>query len=1104
MKKVMLIQPWKYHDEGIPYHDLSQEWRNGPYSLLLLSTLLKEKSIPVYLVDLHPVLIHNAGKITSCLKYLKEAIIDFQPDIIGVSFFSYQYIEVEKIVKYAKKVCKDINLNPLFIAGGIHASVEPKQTIEQLGFDYAFVGEGELGLLDLSQGETPEQVPGIVSLKSESFQPAKLIDDLNSLPFPDWQLCDYKFYSIPSCGKISLRLSRTLDIMMGRGCIYRCSFCAYPTLSKVRFYSAEYLIEQIKKMKQSYRIDSVYFIDSSIGNNREVLKQFCELAIKVGLAKEIEWYANMRANQVNESLLRLMWEAGCRSLFYGFESGSQKVLDAMNKRCKVEDNVRVADLHNRLRFPYHASMILGFPGETEEDIKLTLEFLQQVRPPRVGINWYVPLPGSPDYNKLKQDGLIKVEDPHEWRRIGEVLTTGKVYAAVEEKRFRRLFSEACELASQLNVKHISDWAGQRETPHTSFINTDKIDYSSFISSLREKWREIPATRKERIFSKEMINWPDDKLLAFWEECKQQTTTLEVRGWYQDYYKDIFKGCELADIGPGIGIDGIFFAQNGASVTFVDIVKDNLKLIERICILKRIKANFYYIDDFFNYHFKNKFDVFMFIGSMHNAPFYFSQKQVRATIPFLRTGGKVVMLAYPKERYESLGAQDFTEFGRMTDGERTPWAEWYDNEKIKALFGPNFQLNWSRNFGKDGIEFNWFDLTKIRDEMLIPSGTPEDLDYITVELLPERKINIPVVSVLDLHKKLKFDNPIDYPKASLVKPLSEWKMEVDDSPIFRYIYRNFQPRRHLEFGTWQGTGTVYCLEESNAIVWTINPPFGENKPDGSPTYGHNQSDLTAIHAWARKIGFPEKDSYRTDSLGFIGRFYLEKELGHRVCQIYCDSRRWDITNYPSEFFDTVLIDGGHMKDIVINDTRKALRLLKQGGIIMWHDFCPPIFEQFEVTRGVMEAISQEWEWIISQMNHIFWIYPSWILLGIKGVDITTHEPREYAVTVERDNLYSTSMERSQNGTQACLTNIGACGQSENGGPPFKESDTAQLEMITHISLSHKIKESVRKFPVLGFLIWWVYMILKTPKKISELFGRLETLEEKIRSLYTKDK
>ncbi|RPF42905.1 methyltransferase family protein [Thermodesulfitimonas autotrophica] len=254
--------------------------------------------------------------------------------------------------------------------------------------------------------------------------------------------------------------------------------------------------------------------------------------------------------------------------------------------------------------------------------------------------------------------------------------------------------------------------------------------------------------------------------------------------------------------------------------------------------------------------------------------------------------------------------------------------------------------------------------------------------VTIEHKEMGAVGIPVVSVKNLHEKLGFERPISYPVSSFIKPLAEWKMESDDAPTFRYIYRNFRPRRHLEFGTWQGTGTVYCLEECDATVWTINLPFGEDKPSGEAAYGCEEAELPAIRAWARKLGLPEQGSYRTDTIGFIGRVYLQKELGHRVCQIYCDSRKWEISNYPPGFFDSALIDGGHTKDVVINDTLKAFQLARSGGIIMWHDFCPPIWKEFATTLGVTEGVLAIWKEIQKQVEQLFWIYPSFILLAVK--------------------------------------------------------------------------------------------------------------------------
>ncbi len=244
------------------------------------------------------------------------------------------------------------------------------------------------------------------------------------------------------------------------------------------------------------------------------------------------------------------------------------------------------------------------------------------------------------------------------------------------------------------------------------------------------------------------------------------------------------------------------------------------------------------------------------------------------------------------------------------------------------------------------------------------------------------LDVPVVAVERLHEFLGSPKPLAYPDASREKPLDQWNMEVDDAPIFRFIYRSVRPRRHLEFGTWQGFGTVLCLEESSATVWTINPPHGELDATGTRAYGFYDKELPEAQAWAQQFGLRKLDTYASDALGFIGRFYLEKNLGHRVCQIFCDSTQWDSSALPDGFFDTVLIDGGHQVRTVITDTTNALRLVRPGGIILWHDFCPPVFGRFDSTRGVTEAIYAMWDHLTDHMQHVFWVEPSWILLGIR--------------------------------------------------------------------------------------------------------------------------
>lgn len=219
--------------------------------------------------------------------------------------------------------------------------------------------------------------------------------------------------------------------------------------------------------------------------------------------------------------------------------------------------------------------------------------------------------------------------------------------------------------------------------------------------------------------------------------------------------------------------------------------------------------------------------------------------------------------------------------------------------------------------------------------------------------------------------------------------AEWKTEVDDARILRYLYQNLQPKRHLEFGTWQGFGTCLCLESCAATVWTLNLPDGENKPDGSWAYGERVIDDAKSPPGAVAVNYGHDEAgprtyHRTDAASYIGRLYREKGLGHRVCQIYCDSRLWDTSTYPAGFFQSVFIDGGHQTEIVISDTRKAIPLLQAGGLMLWHDFCPrpEIIAGSTAVQGVTAAIESLLPELQAQFSTLAWIEPSYILLGLK--------------------------------------------------------------------------------------------------------------------------
>ena len=229
-----------------------------------------------------------------------------------------------------------------------------------------------------------------------------------------------------------------------------------------------------------------------------------------------------------------------------------------------------------------------------------------------------------------------------------------------------------------------------------------------------------------------------------------------------------------------------------------------------------------------------------------------------------------------------------------------------------------------------------------------------------------------------------------PPIALKNELSVWSLEENDGPILQYIYKAHQPKRHLEFGTWQGWGTTLCLETCcEANVWTINLPGGEDRPDGSWAYGqrviHPNNSLHEVTTENfGKDEFGPINYHKTDAGDYIGHIYREKGLENRVSQILCDSGFWDTSMFPEDFFDSVFIDGGHQTEVVINDTRKALEVLRPGGLILWHDFCPyqNIRSQFDSVKGVTAGIDKILPEVQPQLDRMCWIDPSWILAGIK--------------------------------------------------------------------------------------------------------------------------
>lgn len=247
------------------------------------------------------------------------------------------------------------------------------------------------------------------------------------------------------------------------------------------------------------------------------------------------------------------------------------------------------------------------------------------------------------------------------------------------------------------------------------VNQKFDSFASVLKTLKEKWREVPGTTQKRIFSSELLKLTDSEFLDYWMMLFDNNCSgagYSTRGWYHDLYKSLaLQGGDWLEVGSGLGFDGVFFAEHGANVTFVDIVSENLEAVERLCAIKRIKnVGFVVMEDLDTISELEHFDVVMAIGSLINAPYSMMSEERRMLASHLKIGGRWLELCYPKERWEREGRLEFEDWGKKTDGENTPWVEWYDEQKLLNALEPHtFDTILARNFHDN--DFNWFDFIK---------------------------------------------------------------------------------------------------------------------------------------------------------------------------------------------------------------------------------------------------------------------------------------------------------------------------------------------------------------------------------------------------------
>ncbi len=276
------------------------------------------------------------------------------------------------------------------------------------GADYIIIGEGEQTLFELLEADprnmgNMETVAGLAYLKNEQlFRTAArpVMKELDEIPFPAWDMINldpYREMWMEHAGYFSMNMATT------RGCPFKCNWCAKPIYgNRYNSRTPEHVVEELVLLKKYYQFDHIWFCDDIFGLKPGWVKAFSDLVQQNELSFRFKIQA--RADLLlEEDMIRDLARAGCDVVWMGAESGSQKILDAMDKGTKVEQIYTATRLlkANGIRPAFFIQF--GYPGEMKEDIRRTIRMICELLPEEMGISVSYPLPGTPFFERVKDE-----------------------------------------------------------------------------------------------------------------------------------------------------------------------------------------------------------------------------------------------------------------------------------------------------------------------------------------------------------------------------------------------------------------------------------------------------------------------------------------------------------------------------------------------------------------------------------------------------------------------------------------------------------------------------------------------------------------------------
>lgn len=395
--KVLLVRarPTKIENTRLSKSLFDEVGHVMPLGIASIAGYLRQKGIPVSMID--------ADAEGLSIEKLKERLIKLKPDIVGITSMTPTIHDDLDVAAAAKEIGARV------VIGGPQLNAMPEETIRLKPIDFGILGEGEYPMFKLVEALSNNlpfnDVPGLIYEDKNGkliMKPPYIHDDLDSLPLPARDLLPYeRYFSIISQGRLA-------TICPGRGCPFSCGFCfKQPSDRKIRHRSPKLIVDEMEELISNHGIKVVNFVSDTLTFKSSFVKTFCQELIDRKI--NIPWIAPTRVDCVTPELLRLMKKAGCKSLRFGVESGSSKILKLMGKDIDKKKIISIFKCGKELKIETFAYFILGYLQETEETMRETLNFAKELNPDLLMYNIATPLPATRLFEQAVETGLVEAD-----------------------------------------------------------------------------------------------------------------------------------------------------------------------------------------------------------------------------------------------------------------------------------------------------------------------------------------------------------------------------------------------------------------------------------------------------------------------------------------------------------------------------------------------------------------------------------------------------------------------------------------------------------------------------------------------------------------------